>query len=497
MSQTRDETRDQPRDDHDDATTGPVPAAIRDAFDPARFRADGHRLVDALADQLARWQAGDSQAVPWRDPARARETWDDLGRGELVEDLMRVAQASTAVANPRVLAHQVPPPLPGAVLAEAVSALLNNGMAVAEMGPAAVPIELAVLGWMARALGLPATAGGAMTSGGSLGNLTALLAMRQLRAGFDVWSAGAHAGPPLAVIAGADAHYSVARAVRVLGWGDGGAIAASLDGAHRMTAASVAQALAAARAGDRKVIGIVAAAGSTATGAFDPLDELADLAAREGLWLHVDAAHGGSVALSERQRHKLRGIERADSVVWDAHKLMMMPPLVTAVLFRDEHHAYAAFAQQASYLFAAGQQPSDTWWDLGQRTLECTKRMMALEVWVALRAHGAAWFGEVVDRQHDLAQELAARVAAAPDFELALSPESNIVCYRHLPPGGVTGAALDAHNRALRTKVLERGEFYVVGTQLPGGYYLRSALMNPLITSADLGALLAHLRACG
>ena len=466
-----------------------VPPSIAAAYDPERFRPDGHRLIDALADQLAGWHGREGRARPWRAPADSRHAWDDLAGGELVADLMAVARASTALAHPRCMGHQVPPPLPGAALAELAAALLNNGMAVYEMGPAATPIELTVVDWMCRQLGLPDGAGGVLTSGGSLGNLTALLAMRQAHAGFDVWREGAHAGPRLAVIASSDAHYSVARTLRVMGWGDGGAIPAQVDAAHRMTRAGVEAAL--ATAGDRRVIGIVAAAGSTATGAFDPLDELADLAAERGLWLHVDAAHGGGFALSPTHRYKLAGLGRADSVVFDAHKLLMMPALITAVLFRRGGHAYEAFAQQASYLFAASA-PSTTWWDLGQRTLECTKRAMAVEVWSALRAHGAAWFGEVIDRLCALAAALAARVAAAPDFELALAPEANIVCYRH------TGAAeLDAHNRALRQRVVEDGRFYIVGTQLPRGYFLRSTIMNPLTEERDLDELLDHLRTLG
>ncbi|MEJ7602982.1 MAG: aminotransferase class V-fold PLP-dependent enzyme [Kofleriaceae bacterium] len=465
-----------------------VPAAIRDAYDPERFREDGHQLVDAIADQLARWQARDGKVVPWPDPAAARAAWQTIGRGSLVPDLMRVAEASTAIANPRCLGHQVPPPLPAAVLAEAMSAILNNGMAVAEMGPAAVPIELAMVDWMCSKLGLPTGAGGVMTSGGSLGNLTAMLAMRQARAGYDAWTEGAQGGPPLAVIVSEDAHYSIARTVRIMGWGEGGAIAAAVDDRRRLTAHGVEHAL--ARAGDRKVIGLVAAAGSTATGAFDPLAELADVAEQHGLWLHVDAAHGGSVCVSPSQRDKLRGIDRADSIVWDAHKLLMMPALITGVLFRRESHAYAAFAQQASYLFAATT-PEETWWDLGQRTLECTKRMMAIELWATVRAYGEAWFAEVVDRQHELACALAARVNAAPDFELALPPESNIVCYRHVPDGATD---LDALNRTLRQRVVEDGRFYIVGTQLPTGYHLRSTVMNPLTEPSDLDDLLAHLR---
>lgn len=493
-----------------------ISPAIQAAFDPERLRAEGHQLIDALADQLARWHAGDGPALPWRDPAEARRSWaatlpggpgaagavgpaaavaPGLGAGALVEDLLGAARASTALAHPHVMGHQVPPPLPAAVLAEAVAALLNNGIGVAEMGPAGVPIELAVIDWMCRRLGLPAGAGGVMTSGGSLGNLTALLAMRQARAGYDTWREGAHAGPPLAVVVSADAHYSIARAVRIMGWGDGGAIAAPVDAHHRMTAAAVRGAL--EGAGARRVIGVVAVAGSTATGAFDPLDELAELAAERGLWLHVDAAHGGGASLSAALRGKLRGIERADSIVWDAHKMMMMPALVTAVLFRREPDAYAAFAQQASYLFAAGA-PEAAWWDLGQRSLECTKRMMALEVWACLRTHGEALFGEIVERQHALAGELARRIAAAPDFELALEPESNIVCFRHLPsPGATLGATpldLDAHNRALRARVVADGRFYIVGAELPRGYFLRSTLMNPLIEARDLADLLDHLR---
>lgn len=474
-----------------------VPTAIRDAYAPERFRADGHRLIDALADQLARWHAGEGPVLPWRPPAEARAAWaaEGLHGGELVADLLKITQASTALAHPHCMAHQVPPPLPGAALAELAGALLNNGMAVAEMGPAAVPIELAVIDWMCGALGLPAGASGVLTSGGSLGNLTALLAMRQAHAGFDVWKEGAHAGPPLAVIVSSDAHYSIARTLRIMGWGDGGAISAQVDDAHRMTAAAVERALDSpeVRASGRRVIGIVASAGSTATGAFDPLPELADLAAARGLWLHVDAAHGGGVALSPTHRHLVTGIERADSVVWDAHKLLMMPALVTAVLFRRGGHAYEAFAQQASYLFAETR-PEETWWDLGQRTLECTKRMMAIELWCALRVHGEAWFGGVIDRQFALTTALAARLAATPGWEVALAPASNILCYRHVP-AGLTGAALDAHNRALRARVVEDGRFYVVGTQLRSGFHLRSTIMNPLIEHHDLDALIAHLQA--
>jgi L-2,4-diaminobutyrate decarboxylase len=500
-----------------------VPAAIADAYDPERFRAEGKRLVDALADQLAAWHRREGAVLAYQPPAAARETWQlgPLGTGDLVADLARVAAASTALANPRCMGHQVPPPLPGAVLAEMTSAIVNNGMAVYDMGPASVPIELAVVDWMCGKLGLPAGATGVLTSGGSLGNLTALLAMRQARAGFDAWAGGARSGPQLAVVTSNEAHYSVARTVRILGMGDAGVIAAPVDAHHRLTADAIARAL--ATAGERRVIGVIASACSTATGALDPLDDIADLCAEKNLWLHVDAAHGGGLALSPRHAGKLRGIERADSVVWDAHKLLMMPALVTAVLFKRGGDAYAAFAQRASYLFdepveppsGVGHPPAlpvgrgaapvvDTWWDLGQRTLECTKRAMAVELWAALRTHGEAWFGQVIDRQIELAQALAARVTAAADFELALPPEANIVCFRPRkggdgrgsPPAGsaAEGQCGSIDMRDLRRRVIEDGRFYITGAELSGHYWLRATLMNPLTTFADLDALLEHVR---
>jgi len=187
--------------------------------------------------------------------------------------------------------------------------------------------------------------------------------------------------------------------------------------------------------------------------------------------------------MSPTHRGMLAGIERADSIVWDAHKLMMMPALVTAVLFKQGQHAYEAFAQRASYLFAEAR-PETHWWDLGTRTLECTKRAMAVELWTALRVHGEEWFGAVIDRQVALTRAFAAKIAAAPEFELALQPDLNIICFRHRT----------ADNRALQQRVVEDGRFYIVGTMLGDTYYLRATIMNPLTEESDFDQLLEHLR---
>jgi L-2,4-diaminobutyrate decarboxylase len=165
------------------------------------------------------------------------------------------------------------------------------------------------------------------------------------------------------------------------------------------------------------------------------------------------------------------------------------------VLFREPGRVYEAFAQEASYLYE-GAQPDAEWWNLGLRTLECTKRMMGTIVYASLRAYGVGFFRDYVERAFALAQALAARVDAAADFELALAPAANIVCFRYRPAGGPPpGPALDALQATVRTRCRDAGTYYFLDTQLAGARWLRTALMNPLTTAAELDGVLAAIRA--
>jgi L-2,4-diaminobutyrate decarboxylase len=274
-----------------------------------------------------------------------------------------------------------------------------------------------------------------------------------------------------------------------MGLGEAAVIPVAVDERFRLRPDALPEAL--AQAGARRVIALVASAGSTATGAFDPLAPIADFCAAHGLWLHVDGAHGASAALSPSLRPRLLdGIERADSVVWDMHKMMLMPALVTAVLFRDGRHCYEAFAQEASYLFA-GRDPRAEWMNLANRTLECTKRMMSLKVYATLQLLGTRCFADYVEHTFDLARRFAARIAAAPDFELAVEPDANIVCFRHVPPGA---SDLDRLQQRIRQRIVESGRFFLVQTTLPRGLYLRTTLINPRTSEEALAALLDAVR---
>lgn len=462
-------------------------ATAMQAYDPEEFRRFGHAAVDLLADYLGQAQRGIGPVLPPRTPEAVLERWPaPTERQPLLETLRQALEQSNHLHHPRYLGHQVSAPLPAAALCDLVGSLLNNGTAVFEMGPVTSILERRLVEWMAGLIGYGPEAGGFFTSGGSAGNLTALLAAREAKAG--VWESGQTA--PSCILVNEHAHYSAKRAVQVMGWGAEGAIPVSTDTRFRLTRSGLEEARATARSLGRRVLAVVANACSTATGTYDPLPVAADFCEQHGLWLHVDGAHGASALLSRQHRHLLEGLARADSVVWDAHKMMMMPALLTAVVFQRGSDSYSAFAQRASYLLAG--EAREEWFNLAHRTLECTKTMMALRLYACLRHHGVQVFEEFVDRTHALTREFEELLREAPDFEPGHVPESNILCFRHLPEGYLGDP--DALQARLRQALLDEGSFYIVQTRLPAGLHLRCTLMNPRTTRPDLVALLERLR---
>lgn len=456
-----------------------------DGYDAEHFRRAAHAVVDLLADHLARRGAGEA-VVPWREPSEQVAAWEDDFRGGVDPCALfaRVIAASTHLHHPGFVGHQVTAPLPLAAIATFVSGFLNNGAAVYEMGPASAAMERVLARFLTRRLGYGPEADAVFTSGGSAGNLTALLAAREraaTRLGRDHFAG--------AVLTCEETHYSTARAVRVMGWGDEGLVTVPADARFKLRAELLPEAFARAEAAGRTVVAVVASACSTSTGAFDPLDAVADFCAERGVWMHVDGAHGASFALSPTHRALLAGIARADSVVWDAHKMMLCPALTTAVLFKDGKDSFTAFqGTKAAYLLDARAAATDS----AVRTLECTKGMLVLGLYAALAVHGEETIARYLDDVVDLARHLAARLREAPDFELALEPECNIVCFRHRVGGG---ASDDETQERIRRRLLEDGRFYVVKTKLRGRTFLRCTIINPRTTRADLDALLEAIRA--
>lgn len=461
------------------------------AFDPNAFRSLGHRVVDLLAEHMAAVARREGPVLPAMSPTESLARWpaDFPARGgaDPMALLAQVVTDSNHLHHPRYVGHQVTSPLPWSALLDFVGAFLNNGSAVYEMGPVSTAMERSVIRWFAGRIGFdPLAADGVLTHGGSAGNLTALLAARQHAASSDVWEEGVASAGALRLIASDQTHYSVRRSAQIMGLGGRSVVSVPTDARFRMRPDALAATLRKAKAEGATVVAVVASAGSTATGAIDPLDAIADLCADHGAWMHVDGAHGGGAVVSDRLRTALRGIERADSVVIDAHKMLLAPALATLVIFQDGRRSFETFSQQAAYIFG-GQDPAETWFDLAQRTLECTKRMLGLQVYASLKVLGTDFFAAYVERMYDLGRTFGELVAQRPHWELATAPEGNIVCFRYAPPHIPD---VDAFQTRVRESIVREGSFYLVKTALCGKTYLRCTLINPRTELTDLEALL-------
>ncbi|MFT7676148.1 MAG: L-2,4-diaminobutyrate decarboxylase [Planctomycetota bacterium] len=469
------------------------------AYDLQAFREQGGRLIERLAGYLEGALDRQGPVLAPMDPEALLAQveagfprWPDEGKGVLEELLMGVVRHSNHVHHPGFVGHQVSAPLPQAILAEMVGSLLSNGMAVWEMGQLQTVMERRVVEYLCGKLGWPSSSDGVLTSGGSLGNLTALLAARQAKAGYDVWAEGQR--EPMSLLVSEQAHYCISRSVQCMGWGAKGAAPVPTDDRFRLRPEALEQVLKHCQDDGRQVLAVVASCCSTAAGSFDPLPEIADFCEENNLWLHVDGAHGASLCLSEEHKHTLRGIERADSVVWDLHKMMALPALNTAVLFREGARSYEPFAQSASYLYQ-GEEREQEWFQIGRRTMECTKRGLSITAYCMLQSAGTELFAENVERLIRRASDLADRLQAAPDFELATYPEANILCFRHLPEGESTNPAdLDAHQARIRAAVLEAGDFYITQARLNDKLWMRVTISNPFTSEADLDRLIAAIR---
>ncbi len=419
-------------------------------------------------------------------PVRGRPLADVLGMLE-----RDVLADSNRLTHPRSMGHQVSAPLAAAVWTESITAALNQSGAVWEMSPVGTVIETQVIRWMCDLAGFPNGAGGTFTSGGTEATFAGLLAARQAALP-DAWSKGVGATPP-AVVCGEHAHYGVARAIGELGLGtDNAVVIPSRD--WRMDVGALQTSLDRLRRDGRPVMAVVATAGSTATGSFDDLEAIGRACEDRGIWLHVDGAHGASALLSSAHRHRLAGIERARSIAWDPHKMMLVPLTASAVLVRREADLEAAFSQSAPYLFHAREGRN---WDQGLRSFTCSRRIDALKVWVALQRHGAEGLGLLYEHLCATARVLYELVRARPDFEAIHEPESNILCFRYASGATRDDHALDALNLRLREEYNRAGDGWITTTMLRGRRVLRTTLMNPRTKTADLERVLDGLAALG
>ncbi len=383
---------------------------------------------------------------------------------------------STRMFHPGYMAHQVAVPDFPTALGDLVHGTIHNPMAIYEMGPSAAAVEFAVLWWMLKKIGWEQSGSGVLTHGGSLANLTALLAARAAVAP-DVWENGVDG--QLVILAPPSSHYSVRRAASILGLGAKAVLPVEVDRNEVIVPSGVATAIEKCGEEGKKIVALVANACATGTGLHDPLDELGRLCREKDVWLHVDGAHGASALVSEKEKHLLRGVERANSLTWDAHKMLRTSGLCTGVLFRDPHSLDKAFQQDASYIFYEHETPGV---DLIHRTVECTKAGLGLKVFLNLAWRGETGIARYVEQEYELARRIYRIIQSRDRFSCPYEPESNIVCFRF--------EGDDALQVKIREQLLAEGQFHISSTEVGGRRYLRLTIINPQTTEETIEQML-------
>lgn len=476
------------------------------------FNQQGHALIDALtqyfnhsffsenADISETFEANSPIAVA-ESPQEMLEYWQrdfesvkdqPASFDEIIPHFKDLMQKSIQTQSPRFIGHQVTNPLPINVLTDAVLAALNGSIAIYEMGAAGLALEKLVADYFIEKFGWDEDANAIFVSGGSLGNLTALLAARQAKAGYDAWTQGNSNN--LAVMVSDEAHYCVSRAVQMMGFGSHGVIKIPTDDRLKIIPEQLETVYQNAMANGKTVIAVVGNACSTSTGTYDDLSAIADFCQQHDLWFHIDGAHGAPVVLSEQYKHLMKGAEQADSIVLDFHKMLLTPALTTLTLFRDGTANAQTFAQKADYLLTA----SSDWHQGANRTIECTRPMMSVRAYTVLKFYGAKFLGDYVTRMYDLGQHFATMIEERPHFELAVPPDGNIICFRYVTNELQEQQQQDEHainrfNLALRQKLLQDGQFYIVQTIVNGQAYLRTTIINRFTTQEHLQQLLDRL----
>ena len=465
------------------------------------FRRQGELVLELLAgfvDRGRRSEGGVVRVRPVDELARAMDLerlitdpgLDDKGLRALIETFLAGA---TNVHHPSFMAHQISVPHYAAALGDLISGVLANGMSVYEMGPVAGTMEIAVVDWMLSKVGWQPTGrnsdnppvagampgGGVLTHGGSLANLTAMLAARAAAAP-GAWENGTPSD--LVVVAPVCAHYSLSRAVAAMGLGTSSLVAAPADHLGRALPDELGACLDRISDNGRRVMAVGVNACATATGLYDPIREIGELCRERGLWFHVDGAHGASALLSDAEAWRLDGIENADSVVWDAHKLLQTSALCAAVLVRDGRRLPGAFRQDAVYV-TEGEREIGV--DFIPQQFECTKAPLGLKFMLVLALAGEDGLAGNIDRLWENTRDIQSLIADREGFETLCEPESNILCFRCGDD--------DALQTRVRKRIMHEGEFLLSQADVGGRRWLRMVLMNPLTDVATVDRLLDRI----
>jgi aromatic-L-amino-acid decarboxylase len=449
---------------------------------PDEFRSALHRAADLVADYLER--VGDYPVLPPVSPG-------DVGRAlpaappaqpepveRLLDDYKRLIEPNMTHWNhPGFLAYFAISGSGPGILGETLAAGLNVNAMLWRTSPAAVELEERVCDWLRQMIDLPPEFKGHINDTASSSSLVALAAARHRLPELEVRTRGLAGQPPLVVYASDQAHSSIDKACIVLGIGQENVRRVATDAEFRMSVPALEEAIARDREAGKLPMAVVATAGTTSTTSVDPVAAVADLAAREGIWLHVDAAYAGSAAICPEYRALMPGIERADSIVVNPHKWLFTPVDCSILWVRDPALLRAAFSLVPDYLRT--DEPGVT--NLMDTGFQLGRRFRALKLWMVIRAFGMEGLQERIREHCAIARELAARIEADPHFELAAPVPFSTVCFRAIGD--------DRFNERLLARVNAAGPFFLSPTTLHGRLTPRVAIGNIRTTREHVEAL--------
>ena len=400
--------------------------------------------------------------------------------------------------NPKYMGHQVAVPHDLSGIPDWIHGTVNNPSSLYEMGPAGATLEAFMINWMLKQLKwfkgdnlqdfklYKDSGSGVLTHGGSVANLTALSSARAFIAP-NAWIEGSP--KDLVVMGPSTAHYSISRSISIMGLGKNAFIPVPVDENEVLITTALEEVYQNQLKKGKRVMAVVANACATSTGLFDDLNAVADFCEKHNLWYHVDGAHGAVALLSQKDKEKVNGIERADSMIWDAHKMMRVPALCTAVLYKNYKSQINTFQQKGSYVF---HEEDVIGMDSMPYTVECTKSALGTKLYWSFALEGEKAISDFVSNSFKQAKELYNYLNIDPDFYCPYVPESNILCFQYLP-----NLLTDKQQMNLRYKLIVTGTFYITSCKIHGKRYLRTVLMNPLSNKKDFIALVKKIKTIG
>lgn len=405
---------------------------------------------------------------------------------EILENLKALLAESMNPAHTGYIGHMDTMPTTISILGDLAAAAVNNNMLSLEMSPAFSRLEHSLINQTARLFGLGEQSGGVMLAGGSLANLQALAVARN--SFFDSREKGIVALQQQPVIFASEvAHTSVQKAAMLLGLGTSSVIKVATNQDSQMDTDDLRRKIEQAKIENNIPFCVVATAGTTTTGNIDPLEEIHRIAKEHQLWFHVDAAYGGAIVFSEKQRHRLAGIEKADSITFNPQKWLYVARTCAMVLFKDVGLLETAFRISAPYMSGG-----EEFTNIGEISVQGTHHADVLKFWLSLQHIGKSGYARLINESYSLTSYLVEQIKIRPFLKIASQPEMNIVCFRG-EPNWINDANWDDWNTELQAYLLSEGSIFLSLPLYRKSHWLRAVLLNPFTNEATIDALFEQI----